>query len=77
MSEVCSHAVLLQFAELSACEMKWFNFTQKQLITNSLHSTTSTLNLQLKTYEAEIAQEDGTDLVETVDEAKNMVQVRE
>lgn len=31
--------------------------------------------MKLKTYEAEIAQEDGTDLVETVDEAKNIVQV--
>ena len=30
---------------------------------------------QLKTYEAEIPQEDGTDVVETVDEAKNIVQV--
>lgn len=33
------------------------------------------INSQLKTYEAEIPQEDGTDVVETVDEAKNIVQV--
>jgi hypothetical protein len=30
---------------------------------------------QLKKYEAEIAQEDGTDVMEMVDEAKNLVQV--
>jgi hypothetical protein len=31
---------------------------------------------QLKTYQAEIPQEDGTDITETVDEAKNLVQVK-
>lgn len=36
----------------------------------------STPGFSLKTYEAEIPQEDGSDAMETVDEAKNLVQVR-
>jgi len=35
----------------------------------------STPDFTLKTYEAEIPQEDGTDVTETVDEAKNLVQL--
>lgn len=50
---------------------------ERAIICSSTDGTVwaSTPDFTLKTYEAEIAQEDGTDLVETVDEAKNIVQL--
>jgi hypothetical protein len=32
--------------------------------------------MQLKKYQADVAQEDGSDRTETIDEAKNLIQVR-